>query len=102
MKPAILLTALLTSSVFTTSAAQAQSQDVCMSTAELEASLKDWYGEAPVEGYADPKQQVWASEASGSWTLVRYLTDGNACVTAQGENWPEVADENPQVAALAE
>jgi hypothetical protein len=89
MKPAIftLMTLMITTPALA-------SENVCMSAPEMEASLIDWYGEAPVAGSGSETTQMWAADATGSWTLVQYLADGNACVLAQGEDWsPERTDE---------
>ena len=69
------------------SAHSADAQEVCMPAGEMKASLIDWYGEKPV-GYPDAEnKQLWISERTGSWTMVRFQSDGIACTTAQGENW---------------
>lgn len=100
MKPAFLSKSLTAALALSALATTVGAQTVCMDTREMEAALKDWYGEAPVENYAGQKQQVWASAATGSWTVVKYLTDGNSCVVEQGENWPDVAEKNETLAAL--
>ncbi|SFB04468.1 hypothetical protein SAMN05421688_2491 [Poseidonocella pacifica] len=60
----------------------------CMDAQELEASLIDWYGETPV-GAQDTDFQVWASETSGTWSMVEYRETGEACVLSTGEGWPK-------------
>lgn len=65
----------------------AAAADVCMPVTEMEAGLVDWYGETPVETDEEESARIWASKQTGTWTLVKYLVDGNACVIAQGENW---------------
>ena len=85
MKPvisAIVLT--LGVSAFATSAS---AEDVCMPATELKASLTDWYGETPVDGQKAGNLQIWASQQTGTWTAVRTLSDGLACVEDQGKNW---------------
>ena len=81
-------------------AAHTQGSDVCMPAPELKASLIDWYAERPVEGQKDLKQQLWASEQTGSWTVVKFFTDGRACVMAQGTRWSEGV-ETEELLALA-
>ncbi len=39
--------------------------------------------------------EVWASEASGSWTIVMTLPDGSSCLIAAGEDWEPLADPTP-------
>jgi len=58
-----------------------------MSSQNLKASLIDWYQERPVADQKNTQEQLWVSERTGTWTLVRFLTDGNACVAAQGTDW---------------
>jgi len=70
-----------------TTAGLASAQPVCMQAVEMEAALIDWYGEAPVEGAWANDQQLWASENTGTWTLMQLRTDGTACVLSQGNNW---------------
>ena len=81
MKPVLTIAAL----IFTASTALADS--TCMSSAEMEASLVDWYGETPAAGQDVKDTQIWASERNGTWTLVQYLPDGNSCVLETGEDW---------------
>lgn len=65
----------------------ASSETVCMSAYKMEASLLDWYAEAPVDGSQTETTVIWASEKGGTWTLVQYLQDGQACVLARGTDW---------------
>lgn len=60
---------------------------VCMDAFEMEAALIDWYGETPVSGAVTANQQLWASDATGTWTLMELHTDGTACVLGQGDDW---------------
>jgi len=78
----------------------AQAEEVCMPQHEMKSALIDWYGEAPVPGQAKDNSQLWASEEAGTWTLVKSMADGNACVMAQGQDWMEGATGNKQLAAL--
>lgn len=90
-------TAFATLAVMATSAA---ANDVCMSASEMQSSLIDWYGERPVSGPTQDNTRLWVSDATGSWTLVRTLSDGNACVEAQGGNWSAGADPQQMIAAI--
>ncbi|MCR8825440.1 hypothetical protein [Pseudosulfitobacter koreensis] len=94
MKPVLTITAL----IFSASAAMADS--VCMSSAEMEASLVDWYDEAPVAGQENKDTQIWASERNGTWSLVQYLPDGNSCVLETGEDWNDGSDAGALLAQL--
>ena len=90
--------AILTTLIATSTASFAES--VCMPAPELEAGLIDWYGEAPVEGAEKATAQMWASEKTGTWTLVQYLADGNSCVLAQGDDWAPARTEDLLLAVL--
>ncbi|MEQ6249578.1 S-adenosyl-L-homocysteine hydrolase [Sulfitobacter sp. HNIBRBA3233] len=78
----------------------AAAQEVCMSAAEMQSSLIDWYGEEPVAGPSPDNTRLWVSDASGTWTLVRTMADGAACVEATGENWSPGRDASEMLAAL--
>lgn len=65
----------------------AQAEPVCMPTEELAASLKDWYGEVPVRRNIATGQQLWASERTGTWTLVQQRVDGTSCTLDSGEGY---------------
>jgi len=84
-----LMTAIATIAALTTAAS---AQAVCMSKAEMQSSLIDWYGESPVAGPSQDNTRLWVSDKTGSWTLVKAMADGNACVEAQGTNWDESMD----------
>ncbi|MCE8005542.1 S-adenosyl-L-homocysteine hydrolase [Aestuariivita sp.] len=69
--------------------ATAAQEPICMPGDQLEAALVDWYGEAPMpETVSSPTSTVrlWASEETGTWTLVTYLIDGTACVLNDGQD----------------
>jgi len=91
------LTAIAT---LTAMACAASAQEVCMSTSEMQSSLIDWYGERPASDPTSDNTQLWVSDVTGSWTLVRTLSDGNACVEAQGRNWTAGMDAEQVVAAI--
>ncbi|MEL6452826.1 MAG: S-adenosyl-L-homocysteine hydrolase [Pseudomonadota bacterium] len=80
----------------------AVASNVCMPAAEMEASLIDWYGETPVDGSDSETTQIWASDQSGTWTLVQYLADGQSCVLAQGSDWGSEVSEDLLIAGLSE
>ena len=103
MKPVIStlsLAAVLGLSATLATAQDDGTQDVCMPAAEMKASLVDWYGETPVAEPSAKGEQMWASDRSGTWTMVKLLADGNACVIAQGDNWMAGAESPEQVAML--
>ncbi len=84
----------------TTLAGVAQAEEVCMPAKEMKSALIDWYGEEPVPGQREDNNQLWASDQSGTWTLVKTLADGNACVLAQGDDWMAGRSGDKQLAAL--
>lgn len=94
MKPVLTIAALIFS------ASTAMAAGTCMSSAEMEASLVDWYGETPVAGQEAKDTQLWASERNGTWSLVQYLPDGNSCVLESGEDWNGGKDADELVAML--
>ena len=97
MKPAILPFCLILSS-----AGAASADAICMPSAEMEASLIDWYAEAPVDGAVREDAQMWASDATGTWTLVEYRENGLSCVLAQGDGWTPRETDDLMIAALTD
>jgi len=97
MKPvfSMLVTALTLTAVTPASADQ-----VCMPYYEMRAALIDWYGERHKGPVTNVNEQLWVSDVSGTWTLVKTLSDGNACVLAQGDDWMGGLDTDQIVAAL--
>ena len=85
MKPHFLISAVPLVLSLTSQAAMAE--QVCMTAGEMKASLIDWYGEKPVSIPSENSEQLWASEETGTWTMIKLLSDGNACVLAQGDEW---------------
>ncbi|MBY5933432.1 S-adenosyl-L-homocysteine hydrolase [Tateyamaria omphalii] len=86
MRHALKTLVLTTLAPFVTATA-ALASPVCMDAVEMEAALIDWYGETPVPGAWAADQQLWASEATGTWTLMQLEADDRACVLSQGEDW---------------
>ena len=80
----------------------AQAEQVCMTADEMQSALIDWYGEEPVTEPTDDNRQLWASNRTGTWTMVKTLADGNACVVAQGEDWILGTDGSQQLALNAD
>jgi hypothetical protein len=95
-----LLTATAAALIFATTGASAQ--EVCMPSVEMKAALIDWNGEEPVLGQARDNTQLWASERTGTWTLVKTLSDGQACVVNQGQNYASGVTTDDIALALAE
>ncbi|MEP2919673.1 S-adenosyl-L-homocysteine hydrolase [Sulfitobacter sp.] len=91
------MTALAAVVAFSTAAT---AQQACMSHTEMQSSLIDWYGEEPVSGPMEDNLRLWVSDQTGTWTLVRSMADGNACVEAQGRNWSAGMDTQDVMAAI--
>jgi hypothetical protein len=98
MKPVFSISAVLIAIGLSAPAAAADT--VCMPSGEMKASLIDWYGERPVSEPSENREQLWVSEQTGTWTLIKTLADGNACVLAQGEDWMAGANQDELIAAL--
>ncbi|WP_211097180.1 S-adenosyl-L-homocysteine hydrolase [Aliishimia ponticola] len=83
-----------------TTAATASADIACQPATDMEAALKDWYGERPVDVRVG-NTQLWASDRHETWTLVRYLPDGVACTVASGTGDPSERPGPDRVAELA-
>jgi len=63
---------------------------VCAPRAELIEKLSAAYGEARqgmgMRG-AHSVMEVWASDRTGSWSVIMTYSDGNSCIVAAGEDW---------------
>ena len=68
---------------------------ICGERAALVARLRDNYGETR-RGYGLQRGtsvvEVFASEETGSWTILLTSPDGVACLMAAGEHWAPVAE----------
>lgn len=100
MKPLISTFALTLGATAFASAATAE--DVCMTMDEMGAALIDWYGEHPISAPSETNEQVWVSQATGTWTMVKTFSDGTACVIAQGEDWNGGLSNREMLAQLAD
>ncbi len=100
MKP---LVSTLTFAAFTTFAVNsAMAQQVCMTADEMGAALIDWYGETPNAAPSETREQLWVSEETGTWTMVKTYSDGQACVIAQGDDWMEGLEQDQLLASLSQ
>jgi len=65
---------------------------VCAPRAELIEKLTAAYGEARqgmgMRG-AESIMELWASDATGSWSVVMTYTDGRSCIVAAGDDWTD-------------
>lgn len=77
------------------SAPLAQAQPACGARTGVVTQLQNKFGEARQGmGFGTPTQifELWASNETGSWTLLMTRADGTTCVVAAGQNWQ---DEEP-------
>lgn len=78
-----------------TGATDARAQMTCDSRDALVTQLREKYGEVRRgSGLAGRTAifEIWASEATGTWTILRTTVNGLACVVAVGDGWQ---DDNP-------
>ena len=72
----------------------AQAQMVCGTRDSVVANLGDKYGEvrrgAGLTG-TTAIFEIWASEATGTWTILKTTPNGITCVMAVGEGWQDDA-----------
>ncbi len=74
----------------------AQADMACGMRDSVVAKLGDKYGEVRRGGgLAGPTAifEIWASEATGSWTILKTTPNGLACVMAVGDGWHDDAGE---------
>ncbi len=74
----------------------AQAQMVCGTRNSVVAKLGDKYGEVRRGGgLAGPTAifEIWASEATGSWTILKTTPNGLTCIMAVGDGWQDDAGE---------
>ncbi len=70
----------------------AQAQVVCGTRDSIVAKLGDKYGEVRRGGgLAGPTAifEIWASEATGTWTILKTTPDGITCLIAVGDGWQD-------------
>ncbi len=73
-------------------------QMACAERAGVVAKLDAKYGETQRgRGLAFPGAvfEVWASEATGTWTILKTTPNGWACVVAVGEDWLDFGPPKP-------
>ncbi len=74
----------------------AQAQMACGTRDSVVAKLGDKYGEVRRGGgLAGPTAifEIWASEATGSWTILKTTPNGLTCIVAVGDAWHDDAGE---------
>ena len=71
-------------------ATPAGAQANCADRGKVIARLQSKYGETFKGGGLQNAQsvfEVWASDETGTWTILKSGTDGVSCVMASGTNW---------------
>ncbi len=84
------LTAALVFGMLATAPPAAQAQSGCGDRNAMVEQLSRTYGEMRKgAGLAGQTAlfEVWASNATGTWTILKTTPNGIACVIAVGENW---------------
>ncbi len=74
----------------------AQAQMACGTRDSVVAKLGDKYGEVRRGGgLAGPTAifEIWASEATGTWTILKTTPNGLTCIMAVGDGWHDDAGE---------
>ena len=72
----------------------ADAQVACGSRDAVVAKLSEKYGEVRRGGgISSPTEvfEIWASEATGSWTILKTTPNGLSCIMAVGNGWQDDA-----------
>ncbi len=72
----------------------AQAQMACGERDSVIAKLGEKYGEVRRGGGLAGQTaifEIWASEATGTWTILKTAPDGMACIMAVGDGWQDDA-----------
>ncbi len=75
---------------------EAQAQMACGTRDSVITKLDENYGEVRRGGgLAGPTAifEIWASEATGSWTILKTTSNGLTCIMAVGDGWQDDANE---------
>ncbi len=87
-RPLLVMAAIVIAAMWFATAAQAQT--ACGARDSVVAALGDVYGETRRgAGLAGPTAiiEIWASEATGTWTILKTAPNGLTCVMAVGDGW---------------
>ncbi len=74
----------------------AQAQMACGTRDSVLATLGDKYGDVRRGiGLAGPTAiyEIWASDATGTWTILKTMPNGFTCVMAVGDGWHDDSGE---------
>ena len=92
----ILITSVLILGMAAIGLPDAQAQVACGTRDSVVAKLGDKYGEVRRGGGLAGSTaifEIWASEATGTWTILKTSPDGMACIIAVGDDWHDAAGE---------
>ncbi len=84
------LTAALVFGMLATAPPAAHAQSACGDRTAMVEQLSRTYGEERKgAGLAGQTAlfEIWASDVTGSWTILKTYPNGTACLIATGENW---------------
>lgn len=76
----------------------AQAQVTCGERDAVVEKLGEKYGEVRRGGGLTGSTaifEIWASESTGTWTILKTTPNGMSCVMAVGESWQDDAGELP-------
>ena len=88
----LLFASFLAAGVAALAATPAKAQMACGERTAIIAKLGKDYGEVRRGGGLAGSSAVfelWASKATGTWTILRTGTDGMSCVMAVGDGWQD-------------
>ncbi len=89
-RPLFVMTAIIIAAMWFASAAQAQM--ACGTRDVVVGKLDKIYGEVRRGGgLAGPTAifEIWASDVTGTWTILKTTPNGLTCVMAVGDNWQD-------------
>ncbi len=93
----ILITSALILGIAAIGTPDAQAQMACGSRDSVVAKLGEKYGEIRRGGGGLAGStaifEIWASEATGTWTILKTSPDGMTCIMAVGDGWQDDAGE---------
>ena len=85
-RPSVILLAILLATV----PAVAQAQMLCGDRDDVIEMLEEDYGQARVGmGLSSPTEifEIWASTATGTWSILKTVPNGITCILTKGDNW---------------
>ncbi len=96
-KPLFILSIVVFAALMVAIATQAQAQMVCGKRADMVEDMRQIYGEVR-RGYGVSTNEgsvfeVWASDVTGTWTILKTTPNGLTCVMAVGTGWHDDAGE---------